>query len=122
MGSSSSDSGNSGHSSASSPGLSTGLVSGINIDAVWLASVLGDLVVDGGHDVGPYGGAEHGGQTHGGPGAGVLVIIDTDQRTSRCERHFLQEKNMSLRISGIVENTLQYFKVGTLQNHVVSDY
>merc|ERR1719348_1257404 len=57
VGTSSPDSGNSGNSSASSPGLSTGLVSGINIDAVGLASVLGDLVVDGRHDVGPHGGA-----------------------------------------------------------------
>merc|ERR1719348_1925090 len=56
VGTSSPDSGNSGNSSASSPGLSTGLVSGINIDAVGLASVLGDLVVDGRHDVGPHGG------------------------------------------------------------------
>merc|ERR1719348_2264071 len=88
VGTSSPDSGNSGNSSASSPGLSTGLVSGINIDAVGLASVLGDLVVDGRHDVGPHWGAEHGGQTHGGPGAGVLVVIDADQRASRCERHF----------------------------------
>lgn len=92
MGTSTSDSGNSGNSSASSPGFSTGLMSSINIDAVWLASVLSNLVVDGGHDVGPHGGAEHGGQTHGGSGAGVLVIIDTDQRASRCERHFSENK------------------------------
>ena len=89
MGTASPDTGDTSHSSSSSPRLGTGLVSGIHIDAVGLTPVLGDLVVDGGHDVGPHGGAEHGGQTHGGPGAGILVIIDTDQRTSRCERHFL---------------------------------
>ena len=90
MGAAAPDSGDTSHSSASSPGLGAGLVSSVHIDAVGLAPVLGDLVVDGGHDVGPHGGAEHGGQAHGCPGAGILVIIDTDQRTSRCERHFLQ--------------------------------
>ena len=83
MGTSTSDSGNSGNSSASSPGFSTGLMSSINIDAVWLASVLSDLVVDGGHDVGPHGGAEHGRETDGGAGADVLLIEDSNQRTSR---------------------------------------
>ena len=89
MGTTSPDTGDTSHGSSSSPGLGTGLVSGVHIDAVGLAPILSDLIVDGGHDVGPHGGAEHGRQTHGGSGAGILVIIDTDQRTSRCERHFL---------------------------------
>ena len=87
VGTTSPHSGDPGHSSASAPGLGTGLVPGVHIDTVRLALVLGDLVVDGGHDVGPHRGAEHGGETDGGAGADVLVIVDGDQRTGRCQRH-----------------------------------
>ena len=87
MGTTSPDTGNTSHSSSSSPRLGAGLVSGIHIDAVGLTPVLSDLVVDGGHDVGPHRGAEHGGETDGGAGADVLVIVDGDQRTGRCQRH-----------------------------------
>merc|ERR1719186_1814538 len=60
------DPGNPSNSSASSPGLSTGLVSSINIHTVWLPLVLSNLIVDLGHNVGPDGGPEHGWQANGG--------------------------------------------------------
>ena len=71
------------HGPSSSPGLGTGLVTSVHVDTVGLTLVLGDLVVDGGHDVGPHGGAEHGRETDGGAGADVLLIEDSNQRTSR---------------------------------------
>ena len=78
---------NPGHGAAGAPGLGTGLVTRVHIHAVRLALVLGDLVVDGGHDVGPHRGAEDGGQADRRAGAGVLVIIDSDQRAGRRQRH-----------------------------------
>ena len=92
VGATSPHSGDPGHSSASAPGLSRGLVAGIHVDAVRLAPVLGDLIVDGGHDVRPHGGPEDGRETDGGAGAAVLLVVDGDLRAGRGERHFSEEK------------------------------
>ena len=69
---------NPGHGSTSTPGLSTSLVSNIYIHSIGLPLVLGHVIVDPGHNVGPDGGPEHSGQAHCGAGAGVLLIIDSD--------------------------------------------
>ena len=61
-------------------------LTGVDIDGVGLPPVLGDLVVDGGHDVGPDGGAVHGGQGHSVAGRLVLLGVNRDARTGRGER------------------------------------
>ena len=94
VGATSPHSGDPGHSSASAPGLSRGLVAGIHVDAVRLAPVLSDLIVDGGHDVRPHGGPEDGREADRRAGASVLLIVDSDLRASRGERHFLQRNKI----------------------------
>lgn len=69
MGTGSSNTGNSGNSSTSSPGLSRGLLSGVGSDGVSLSLVLGHGLVDLLHDIKPDGGSEDGRE---GKGAGSL--------------------------------------------------
>jgi len=64
------------HGTSSSPGLSTSLVTNINVDSIGLPLVLGHVVVDPGHDVWPHWGPEHRRQAHGAARTSVLVIID----------------------------------------------
>ena len=94
VGTTSPHSGDPRHGSSSSPGLSTGLVTSIHVDAVRLAPVLSDLIVDGGHDVRPHGGTEHGREADRGAGADILLVIDGDLRAGRCERHFSAKKQI----------------------------
>lgn len=94
MGTATPHSGDPGHSPPGAPGLRAGLVPGIHVDAVRLAPVLSDLVVDGGHDVRPHGGPEDGREADRRAGASVLLIVDSDLRASRGERHFLQRNKI----------------------------
>jgi len=79
----STDTGDTGDGTSSSPGLGTGLVTGIPVDAVGLPVVLGDLVMDEGHDVGPDGGLENGRKADRAASYFTLVVVDGDQGT-RC--------------------------------------
>ena len=61
-------------------------LTGVDIDGVCLPVVLGDLVVDGGHDVWPDGRLVDGGQGQRHPGGLGLLAVDGDDGTGGGQR------------------------------------
>jgi len=83
VGTTSTDTGNTSHGTSSTPGLGASLVTGITVDAVGLSVVLGNLVMDEGHDVWPDGGLEDGRKADRVASHFLLLVIDGDQG-ARC--------------------------------------
>ena len=74
------------HSAPGAPRLGRGLVAGVHVDCVRLPVVLGDLVVDGGHDVGADGRLVHGGEGQGHARRLGLLTVDGDDGAGRGQR------------------------------------
>jgi len=79
----SSDTGDTSNGTSSTPGLGASLVTGITVNAVGLSVVLGNLVVDEGHNVGPDGSLEDGWKADRVASHFLLLVIDGDQG-ARC--------------------------------------
>jgi len=75
----SADTGDTSHGTSSTPGLGAGLVTGITVDTVGLSVVLGNLVMDEGHDVGSDGSLEDGWKADRVASHFLLLVIDGDQ-------------------------------------------
>merc|ERR1719516_232091 len=87
VGATSPHTGDPGHGPSCAPGLGTCLVASRLRDAVRLATVLGNLIVDSVDDVRPHGSLEDCGEADSGAPRGGLVTVDSDQRSSCRERH-----------------------------------
>jgi len=79
VGTTSTDTGNTSDGTSSTPGLGASLMTGITVDTVGLSVVLGDLVVDEGHDVGPDWSLENGWKADRVASNFLLFVIDGDQ-------------------------------------------